>query len=170
MGVSWPRQPWSNFGLHNTHGFPTRKVFYGYLSRVNVCKPTFWRSLLSQHAYSGFSGFRIAAINLFQVDLDKPLNYLWYCYEKQWCWRWECKQWCWRSHQKRSSWSLWEKLPKKLFGQVWGNSGKNPSHSQKFACSYTYDEKTPQPPLPPFWKVGGGNAPCHASILRRPCA
>jgi len=34
MGVSWPRQPWSNFGLHNTHGFPTRKVFYGYLSRV----------------------------------------------------------------------------------------------------------------------------------------
>ena len=110
MGVSWPRQPWSNFGLHNTHGFPTRKVFYGYLSRVNVCKPTFWRSLLSQHAYSGFSGFRIAAINLFQVDLDKPLNYLWYCYEKQWCWRWECKQWCWRSHQKRSSWSLWEKI------------------------------------------------------------
>jgi len=46
--------------------------------------------------------------------------------------------------------NLWEKLPKKLFGQVWGNSGKNPSHSQKFACSYTYDEKTPQPPLPLF--------------------
>jgi len=26
----------------------------------------------------------------------------------------------------------------KHFGQVWENSGKNPSHSQKFACSYTY--------------------------------
>jgi len=26
----------------------------------------------------------------------------------------------------------------KLFGQVWGTSGKNPSHAQKFACSYTY--------------------------------
>jgi len=31
-----------------------------------------------------------------------------------------------------------QKLHKKLFGQVWGNSGKNPSHPQKFACSYTY--------------------------------
>jgi len=26
----------------------------------------------------------------------------------------------------------------KLFGQVWGTSGKNPSHAQKFACSYIY--------------------------------
>jgi len=26
-----------------------------------------------------------------------------------------------------------------FFGQVWGNLGKNPSHPQKFACSYTYD-------------------------------
>jgi len=34
--------------------------------------------------------------------------------------------------------SLWAKSTKKLFGQVWGNSGKNPSHLQKFACSYTY--------------------------------
>jgi len=25
---------------------------------------------------------RIAAINLFQVNLDKPWNYLWSCYEK----------------------------------------------------------------------------------------
>jgi len=25
-----------------------------------------------------------------------------------------------------------------FFGQVWQNSGKNPSHPQKFACSYTY--------------------------------
>jgi len=25
-----------------------------------------------------------------------------------------------------------------FFGQVWGTSGKNPSHPQKFACSYTY--------------------------------
>ena len=38
MGASWPQQPWSNFGLHNTHGFPTRKVFYGYLSRVKCNK------------------------------------------------------------------------------------------------------------------------------------
>jgi len=33
----------------------------------------------------------IAAINLFQVNLDKPWNYRWYCYEKQWCWRWGCR-------------------------------------------------------------------------------
>jgi len=29
---------------------------------------------------------------------------------------------------------------------------------QKFACSYTYDEKAPLPPLPLFWKGRGGNA------------
>jgi len=30
------------------------------------------------------------------------------------------------------------KVAKNFFGQVWGNSGKNPSHPQKFTCSYTY--------------------------------
>jgi len=30
------------------------------------------------------------------------------------------------------------KIPDKLFRQVWGTSGKNPSHAQKFACSYSY--------------------------------
>jgi len=30
------------------------------------------------------------------------------------------------------------KVAKNFFGQVWGNSGKNPSHPQKFSCSYTY--------------------------------
>jgi len=25
-----------------------------------------------------------------------------------------------------------------IFGQVWENSGKNPSYPQKFACFYTY--------------------------------
>ena len=28
IGVWWPRQPWSNFGLHNTHGFPTRSFLW----------------------------------------------------------------------------------------------------------------------------------------------
>jgi len=42
----------------------------------------------------------------------------------------------------RYSWTLWEKncgqkLQQILFGQVWGNSGKNPSHTPKFASSYT---------------------------------
>ena len=32
----------------------------------------------------------------------------------------------------------------KLFGQVWGTSGKNPSHAQKFACSYTYVQGLPK--------------------------
>ena len=30
------------------------------------------------------------------------------------------------------------KIAQKLFGQVWGNSGKNPLYPQTFACSYTY--------------------------------
>jgi len=33
----------------------------------------------------------------------------------------------------------WAKAAQKLFRKVCGNSGKNPSHPQKFACSYTYE-------------------------------
>jgi len=33
----------------------------------------------------------------------------------------------------------------KFFGQVWGNSGKNPSHPPKIACSYTYGDWWAQP-------------------------
>jgi len=41
---------------------------------------------------------------------------------------------------------LWEKIyrrnsHKKLFGQVWENSGKNPSHPKNFACSCTCGAK-----------------------------
>jgi len=37
-----------------------------------------------------------------------------------------------------------QKAAKKIFfGQVWENSGKNLSHSQKFACSYTYTRRHP---------------------------
>ena len=35
-------------------------------------------------------------------------------------------------------WKFVGKVAQKRFGQVWVNSGKNPSHPQKFACSYTY--------------------------------
>jgi len=31
-----------------------------------------------------------------------------------------------------------QKVTQKYFGQVWGNSGKNPSHPQIYACSYTH--------------------------------
>jgi len=37
----------------------------------------FWHNM---HTLN-FLGARIAAMNLCQVDLDKPWNYLWYCYE-----------------------------------------------------------------------------------------
>jgi len=55
-----------------------------------------------------FLGAGIATINLFQVHLDKAWYYLWYCYEKQWCWRWECRVAsvppkvliCWKPGQK----------------------------------------------------------------------
>jgi len=32
-----------------------------------------------------------------------------------------------------------KKVAQKFFGQVWRNSGKNPSHIRKFACCYTYE-------------------------------
>jgi len=37
-----------------------------------------------------------------------------------------------------------------FFGQVWGNLGKNYSHPQKFACSYTY-EWAPYSEVFPSW-------------------
>jgi len=46
--------------------------------------------------------------------------------------------------------NLQAKVVQKLFEQVWGKSGKNSSHPQKFACSYTYGEKALLPSLPPF--------------------
>jgi len=39
---------------------------------------------------------------------------------------------------------------KLFFGDVWGNSRKYSSQPQKFACSYTYNEKAILPSLPPF--------------------
>jgi len=50
-----------------------------------------------------------------------------------------------------------QKLHKKLFGEVWGNSGKTPSQPQKFAFSSSYDEKSP--PLLPVSNDRGMNAP-----------
>ena len=46
----------------------------------------------------------------------------------------------WRSHQKRVLYGrkFVGKSHTKLFGHVWGTSGKNPSHAQKFACSYSH--------------------------------
>jgi len=35
--------------------------------------------------------------------------------------------------------NVWAKGAQELFGQVWGNLGKNPSHPHKFVCSYTYE-------------------------------
>jgi len=40
-----------------------------------------------------------------------------------------------RSHAKIFT----RKVAQKCFGQLWGDSGKNSSNPQKFACSYIYD-------------------------------
>jgi len=48
------------------------------------------------------------AINLFQVDLDKPWNCLWYCYEKQWSWRRGCKD-CKRTPKSFDLLKIWTK-------------------------------------------------------------
>jgi len=49
------------------------------------------------------------------------------------------KTFFWMSYQKNVFMIFVEKFcresPTKLFGQVWLNSGKNPSRLQKFACS-----------------------------------
>jgi len=53
---------------------------------------------------------------------------------------WFEKMVTWRVFFRRSSeiWSSYTKSGQIFFGQVWGNLGKNPSHPQKFTCSYTY--------------------------------
>jgi len=56
-----------------------------------------------------------------------------------------------RSHQKKVFISLREKICRQVciknFSASLGNWGKNLSHPQKFACSYTYEKASP-PPLP----------------------
>jgi len=59
------------------------------------------------------------------------------------CRKAQLRPFSWRSHQEQVFMffvgeNLWEKGAHTLFGQVWGNSIKNPSHPQKFPCSYTY--------------------------------
>ena len=153
-----------------------------------------------------FLGARKAAINLFQDELDKPWNYLWYCYEKQWCLRWSegvasapQKFWfadnlskspenpgkngaqcCLTSkngaqclHENTRDLIL-EVTPKtglhdlcgrnfigksctKTFRASLGKFGQNFA-PQKFACFYSYDEKSPPPPLPLDWKGIRGKA------------
>jgi len=61
-------------------------------------------------------------------------------------------------------------LHKTLFGEVWGNSGKNPSQPQKCACSQTYDEKGTSALVAPLLKGQGDECRCHVSIFRRPFA
>jgi len=43
------------------------------------------------------------------------------------------QKWCLKSLDFKRGHLVWS-----LFDQVWGNLGKNTSHLQKFACSYTY--------------------------------
>ena len=48
------------------------------------------------------------------------------------------KTFFWRSSKLRSSCNA-QKMTNNFFGQIWRKSGKNPSHPQKCACSYTYE-------------------------------
>jgi len=59
-------------------------------------------------------------------------------------------------------WASLRKCGQKSFGQKIA--------PPKCACSYTYDENTSPPSLPPFLKEQKGKCPRHASILRRLCA
>jgi len=59
-------------------------------------------------------------MNLFQVDLDKPWNYLWYCYEKQWCWRWGA--------------GVASAPPKVLISENLGKSPENPGRNGAQCC------------------------------------
>ena len=55
--------------------------------------------------------------NLFQVDLDKQWNCLWYCYEKQWYWRWGCRG-CKRTPKGFDLLKIWAKALKKRVKMV----------------------------------------------------
>ena len=60
-----------------------------------------------------------------------------------------------------------QKLYKKLSGEVWGNSGKNPSQAQNLP---THQPIMKNHPVAPLLKRQWDECPRHASIFRRPCA
>jgi len=62
--------------------------------------------------HSEFSGCPNSSNNFFQIDLDKLRNYLWYCYEKQLCWRWVCSG-CKHIPKSFDLLKIWAKMPPK---------------------------------------------------------
>jgi len=80
--------------------------------------------------HSQFLGARIAATNLFQVDLDKPYNYLWLCYEN---------------------------APRPPLPFFWKVRGKYPRHFTALRRPWNYLRccylRAPVPPLPFLLKV-----------------
>ena len=77
----------------------------------------------------------------------------------------------WRLHQKEVFMifvgeNFRQKLHKNLFEQVWGSWAKSFA-PQKFACSYTYDQRHLRPRCPSFERVEG-KCLRHASNLPRP--
>ena len=80
----------------------------------------------------------------------KPLKYrhTWRptCFDlKKWSPKSHEEYFFWKSSHKRSSWENIRTISNlKIFREVWENSGKNPSHPRKFACSYTYALQHPK--------------------------
>jgi len=63
-----------------------------------------------------------------------------------------------------------KKLHKTLFGEVWENSGKNPSQTQKMCLLLHLWWKGTSGHVAPLLKGQRDECPRHASIFRRPCA
>jgi len=55
----------------------------------------------------------------------------------------------------------------KTFRRVWGSSGKNPSLTQKFACSYTYERKGIYHTRWKLFTVSGKNRSIVSEFTRR---
>jgi len=63
-----------------------------------------------------------------------------------------------------------KKLHKTLFGEVWGNSGENPSQPKNVSAPKPMMKKAPPPPVAPLLKGQRDECRRHVSIFRRPCA
>ena len=98
--------------------------------KIALCALIFTKMAPKTKAQTYFSGSYFCQVHFGKLGEIWTKIVLEVCFDFKKCAQHEkiCSRFFWK----------WVSFFGSFFGQVWGNLGKKSSHSQKFACSYTY--------------------------------